>query len=138
MGGSLNLTRGLLLASSVFLVGVGLTALFFPGTVGSAFPMISDSSGSAFQLLAGGAIGFGLLNWVGRGAIYGGIYGRPIVVGNLGHGAIIGLVMLRWQLEPGSTGVGWVVAGAFLAYGSVFGAMLFRPPWKEGRPGVGD
>lgn len=54
---------------------------------------------------------------------------RPIVVGNLAHGLIVTLVMLRWLLDGSAGVVGWGLTGGFTIYTICFGVLLYRPPW---------
>ena len=50
---------------------------------------LAEAAEVPLQLFAGGLLAIASLNWMGRGAIYGGIYGRPIVVANFGFGLIM-------------------------------------------------
>lgn len=126
------MARTILGASTLFLLAVGVASLFLPEIVARGFRMDGGVGASQFQLLAGGALGFAGVNWVGRGAIYGGIYGRPIVVGNLAHGLIVGFVMLRWQLDGPGAGLGWALTGGFLLYAAAFFMLLRWSPWRPG------
>jgi hypothetical protein len=40
-------------------------------------------------------LGFGMLNWMNRGNLVGGIYARPLVVGNLLHFAAVAIAVLK-------------------------------------------
>ncbi len=50
---------------------------------------------------------------MGRGAIYGGIYGRPIVMANLTLGLITTISLVTAQLGGMLPPWGWVIAGIF-------------------------
>ena len=81
------------------------------------------------QLLGAALFAFAWLNWIGRGAIYGGIYGRPIVVANF----ILGMVMCGILIPAclggrASTGA-WIVVGLFGIQAAGFHWLMRRPPW---------
>ena len=74
----------LLLTSSAFflgLIGIGLT--FFPKEI--LFNLTNEYNQNlaiTLQLLGALYLGFGIMNWMARGSIIGGIYNRPIAIGN--------------------------------------------------------
>ena len=69
--------------SAVVLAVLGVLTLFFPEELVTAL-QLGAAVQLPVQLLAGGFFGIAVLDWTGRGAIYGGIYGRPIVLANFG------------------------------------------------------
>lgn len=40
-------------------------------------------------------LGFGLLNWMAKGSIIGGIYNKPLVIGNLMHFGVGAITLLK-------------------------------------------
>lgn len=130
----MSLSRAILIGSGVLLAAYGLSCLFLPDILAEALGQPADAS-DALELSAAGPLGFAAVNWAGRGAIYGGIYGRPIVLGNFLHGGILTLVLLGSQIQM-STAVGWALTAVFLCYWAGFTVLMFRPPWgrQDGRP----
>ena len=47
------------------------------------------------QLLGAMYLGFGMMNWMAKGSIIGGIYNKPLVIGNLMHFAIGAITLLK-------------------------------------------
>ncbi len=120
----------LLPLAAVVYGATGLGLLFAPLEFG---PLLGLSSVAAaevpLQMASAGLVGFAALNWMGRGAIYGGIYGRPIAVANFGFAAILAPTLLQYQLGGHGQPLGWVfgvlLAGLWLAYG----VLLWSKPW---------
>lgn len=68
----------------------GLICLFVPDRLAAApeaLPFV--------QLLGAALLGFAALNWLARAAPVGGIYGRPILMGNFFHFFMGSLLLLR-------------------------------------------
>ena len=76
--------RALMTASGVFLIGAGIVMNFAAGEVAAAVGLAAGGIAPLIvQLLAGLCLGMGVINWMWRGNAFGGIYGRPIGVGNV-------------------------------------------------------
>ena len=69
-------------------------------------------------------LGFALLDWHARGAPFGGIYGRPVALGNFLHFTVIALALAK---AAAATPTGALVALAVLAaaFALAFGRVLF-------------
>ncbi|MEQ9103302.1 MAG: hypothetical protein RIE53_01245 [Rhodothermales bacterium] len=90
------------------------------------------------SLLGSAIFGLALLNWMGRNAVYGGIYGRPILLGNLAHAfagfmALIGVATLDgpWPILAVTVFYGLYAAG--------YARIMFSPPYNSAsneRPAV--
>ena len=80
------------------------------------------------QLTGGLYFGFALLNWMGRSSLIGGIYGRPVAIGNFAHFLIGALALIKAALA------GWggpsVMAGGVIysVFAVWFGLVLFKHP----------
>jgi hypothetical protein len=77
------------------------------------------------QLLGSACFGFALLDWMSRRSRIDGIFGRPIVIANLGHTASAALLL--GKIAAGAEHSGWLVAATIL-YGCLalaFGSRLF-------------
>ena len=82
-------------------------------------------------------LGFAMLNWMARGSLIGGIYGRPVAFGNFLHLMVVAFAMLKALISgprPPVIIVGAIVYG-FLCVG--FGWVLFTPPREVVRPAEG-
>lgn len=114
-------------AGLLFVVGVGM--LFAPTEVAAMLGQPRD--GAALLALAGaGYLGLAALDWLGRTAIYGGVFGRPIVVCNFAAGFISASVLAK--LPAGEPSVlRWVLVACFALHALAFARLLFfAPPWQ--------
>ena len=69
-----------------------------------------------------------MLNWMARGNIIGGIYSRPVAVGNLIHFAIAALAMVKLLVHHPDRGPLWAITLVYAALALGFGAVVFRSP----------
>ena len=76
--------RLILTLSSILLFIAGLAALFAPDELSLLLdPAAPRAMAMVIQLLGGSLVGFALLNWMSRRNRIGGIYARPLGLGNL-------------------------------------------------------
>ena len=125
------MTRTIMIASSVLLAGTSLACLFVPEEAAAALHL-SEGAAAVLPLVAAGHAGFAALNWVGRGAIYGGVYGKPIVLANFTIAAVTTLILVSLQFADASP-VGVGVTAVFALYWLAFIRLLFWPPFGARR-----
>ncbi len=114
-------TRLLMASSALFLGGAGLVASFAPQEM-LAF-LGSPATGPMpvlVQLLGALYFSFALVNWTAKDNIIGGIYSRPVSIGNLSHFVMGALALGKSQ----SAGLGNRVTLGFLIVYALF-AVLF-------------
>lgn len=121
------MTRVILVASSILLAVLGIACLFVPDALSSLL-FLPGGASAALPLAAAPLIGIAGLNWAGRGAIYGGIYGRPIVFGNFLTAGMGTLVLLSGQAGTWPL-FGWLLISLFALYWLGFALLLFRGPF---------
>lgn len=123
------MTRILLTASSLALAAAGVAATFAPVEIASALGLgTARGTTLIIQLLAAALFAFAMTNWMARGSLMGGIYNRPIAVGNLAHFLIGGLASAK-AIAAGERGIVWIVAAAiYIIFAIGFGVVLFRSP----------
>jgi len=122
-------TRLLLGSSAVVMAAAGLAASFLPHELATRLgSQATPSIAVLVQLFGALLFAFALVNWTAKGSPLGGIYGRPIALGNLAHFMIGGLALLKSALngadDPLIIGAGVVYIGFAIA----FGFALFRSP----------
>lgn len=79
-------TKILMMASSIFMGTIGIGFTFIPKEIAEFF--IEDTSQISLlilQILGSAYLGFGMLNWMTKHNLIGGIYSRPLLIGNLAH-----------------------------------------------------
>lgn len=89
-------TKILMIVVSLYLgiVGFGLTflpqeiAFFFENEVNQTFVL-------ALQILGALYLGFGMMNWMAKNSLIGGIYNRPLIFGNLLHFLVSAFALIK-------------------------------------------
>jgi Na+-driven multidrug efflux pump len=90
-------TKLLMTLSSLIMGVVGIILLFFPHELLNYFTSGGEVILSALVLQILGALyfAFAMVNWTAKPNLIGGIYGRPISIGNLLHFSVGALALLK-------------------------------------------
>ncbi len=89
-------TKILMISSSIFLGTLGITFSFIPDEIISSLSVTPNQiSTLSLQLLGALYLGFAMLNWMAKGSLIGGIYNRPISIGNFMHFAVGALALIK-------------------------------------------
>lgn len=117
----------ILMASSAFVMAVlGVAATFLPqeiiaalgGGGGRTLPLLVQVLGAAY-------LGFAMLNWMAKESLIGGIYSRPVSMGNFLHFAIAGIALVK-AVAAGERAVAVLVCTAiYVVFAVAFGAVVF-------------
>lgn len=79
-------TKILMIASSIFLMICGFGLTFIPEEIAELLNASTNPTSILFlQILGSLYLGFGMLNWMTKNDLIGGIYSKPLVIGNLAH-----------------------------------------------------
>jgi hypothetical protein len=73
-----------------------------------------------------------MLDWMARHSTIGGIYGRPIVVGNLLHFASAAIAFAKALMRAPEARVLWPLGVLYAVLALGFAVVLFRSPVREG------
>ena len=79
-------TKTLMIISAIFLAVNGFGFTFFPNEIADL--LINDDNYILIlilQILGALYLGFSILNWTAKASLIGGIYNKPILIGNLIH-----------------------------------------------------
>ena len=122
----------MILKSSALLMGfAGLMLTFFPQEIATEILQMEDSRTMHFLLQVIGAMFFamGLLNWMSKNSLIGGIYNRPIAIANMTHFLMVGITLAKLLLTQGSGNtISWVTLALYLAFAAAFVLLLFKSP----------
>ena len=105
--------------SALCFAAIGVLLLFAPEEVGGTL-IPRAGGGPLVQLLGAALIGYGAMNWIARGSLLGGIYGRAVVAGNQTHLTVGALLLVKHGLIAGGSPAYWILTGVY-----VLGAGLF-------------
>ena len=124
-------TRLLMTLSALVLAALGLPCVFAPEIV---LASITGSTAPGPELIVQitGALYFGFagLNWMGRGSLIGGIYGRPVAIGNLMHFLVGGLALIKAASSAPASALLWPLSILYLLFALCFAVIVFGNPLR--------
>lgn len=95
-------TKLLMTVSALFMAVMGILFSFLPQEIMAHFNIESNVITLLFlNLLSALYLGFGMLNWMSKGSYIGGIYNKPIAIGNLLHYAVGAIVLFKITANMG-------------------------------------
>lgn len=118
---------------SAAVLGIGgLALLFAPDVILTRLvPGFPPEAAWVGQLIAAAWIALAALNWLSRGAMLGGIYGRPVVFAN----SVLYFVTALSVMDAASHGhaslLAWGIAAIAGAMALTYGTLLFRGPLES-------
>ena len=122
----------LLMAASAIVMGVaGILFSFMPQEVlsyVSSDPSLVNSL--IVQLMGALYFSFAMANWTAKANLIGGIYNRPLAIGNLTH-FIIGALALSKGYMSSRLNVILVPCTLYVVFGVLFGMVFFTHPVKK-------
>lgn len=120
-------TKRLMTISSVILGATGIILTFMPQEV-SRYLNFTDSTSILFQILGALYFGFAMLNWTAKANLIGGIYSKPVAIGNFTHFLVGGLTFIKLVLHNTDCTYIWACALLYLIFALLFGYVLFTNP----------
>ena len=127
-------TKLLMTVSAVILGSTGIILMFIPQEV-SRYLDLAESTPILFQILGALYFGFAMLNWTAKANLIGGIYSRPVAVGNFTHFLIGGLALIKLVLHNANWSYIWACAVLYLIFALFFGYVLFTNPRSTNKTG---
>jgi hypothetical protein len=95
-------TRALLIASTIFNGMMGLLTSFLPQEVLKiTYLPTSPVNVLLLQILSAFYIGLAMINFMSKDAVIGGIYNRPILMGNIAYHSISSIALVKYALNQG-------------------------------------
>jgi hypothetical protein len=89
-------TKIVMTSSAIFLGVIGILLSFLPSEIMTYLGVEPTIITTLFlKILSALYLGFGILNWMAKGSIIGGIYNRPIVIGNLMHFGVGAIALIK-------------------------------------------
>lgn len=125
-------SRLLMSISAIYMALLGLAASFLPQEILAYIDADVEHLPVVLVQITGALyLGFAFLNWMARGVLIGGIYSRPLALGNFMHFAVVTIVLLKAAMTEAITVimVGAVIYALLAAW---FGLVLFTHPVKAG------
>ncbi len=128
-------TKPLMTLNAIILALIGISLIFLPKEILDYFELsASDTLELLMQITGSLYFAFAMLNWMSKGSLIGGIYGRPIAIANLTHFVIAGLTLIKGVLvNPGLSYVIWSIAIAYSIFAILFGIVAFKHPVSKNK-----
>jgi hypothetical protein len=135
-------TKFLMMLSAIFLALLGLATSYWPDKVLGMHGTVPDNATLLLiQMMGALYLGFAILNWTARGVLIGGIYARPLALGNFLHFAMVGVMLIKAAITFGVIQLA-TSAFVFSAFAIWFGVVLLTSPaskpQQDGRRGAID
>jgi hypothetical protein len=120
-------------ASAAFMALAGVAGSFLPEETLKFVGTEPDTPTVILvQVTAALYMGFAILNWMARGSVLGGIYGRPVTMGNFLHFAVVAALLVKAAIVHQALGLA-LLAAVYSIFGVWFGYVVFTHPGS--RPG---
>ncbi|WP_210463318.1 hypothetical protein [Rufibacter roseolus] len=129
-------TKIVMSGSAVVMAVLGLTASFLPQEVLASLG--AEATGMApllVQLLGALYLGFAILNWMAKGILIGGIYARPLAMGNFLHFFSGAMALLKGLQAGHQHQITLALAVVYASLALLFGLISFRHPAKASLAG---
>ena len=121
-------TRYLMILSAALMAIIGIAFSFLPQEVLGLHGTVPDTATVMLVQMAGAAyLGFAMLNWTARGILIGGIYAKPVAIGNALHFMMVAIMLVKAAFTFGAVPL-MISAAVFSTFAIWFGYVLFRPP----------
>lgn len=89
-------TKFLMITTVIYLGIVGLGLTFLPQEIADFFESGTNlTSILILQILGGLYLGFGMMNWMSKNSLIGGIYNHPLIFGNFLHFFVSTFALLK-------------------------------------------
>lgn len=118
-------------ASAVFMGIAGLVLMFIPDEILYHFGY-NSSYLKTLPLQITGALyfSFAVLNYMARGSIIGGIYSKPVSLGNFAHFFIGALTIIKASFEYRDISAFWIAGAVYSLFAILFALVSFGNPLK--------
>ena len=131
-------TKLLMRASAIYLAFLGMAASFLPQEI-IAYSGAQVTQVTVLIVQVAGALflAFAILNWTAQANLIGGIYSKPVALGNITHFTVVFIVLIK-SISAGERAIPVLVGCACYAlFAAAFTLVLFVHPgaWLEKRRG---
>ena len=89
-------TKIVMTSSALFLATIGILLSFLPNEIVEYLNVEPNIITILFlNIMSALYLGFGILNWMAKGTLIGGIYNKPIAIGNLMHFGVGAIALVK-------------------------------------------
>jgi len=125
-------TKLLMTASSVFMGLIGIALTFMPDEVLKVLEQVPNGTLTlSLQMTGALYFGFAMTNWMAKTVLIGGIYARPLSIGNFSHFLIAGLALVKTSINSNTSSIYiFTLTIIYMVFAILFGYVTFTHPIK--------
>ena len=130
------MNRKILMVASAIVMGIiGLILIFMPN---ETLQFLNQEQNGVLalilQLMGALYFGFAILNWMAKNVLIGGIYAKPLSLGNFTNFLIGGLTLIKIVMNDNSTAIYiWILTMLYVVFAAAFGLVSFTSPKLEAK-----
>ena len=125
-------SKYVMIASSIVTGLLGLSASFFPKELLNNAGLSPTEAITLFVQVTGALyIGFAIMNWMAKTVLIGGIYARPLAMGNFAHFMIAAIALIKAAMNDSVLPYLWITAVLYSIFAILFGIIVFTSPAKN-------
>lgn len=110
----------------------GIILIFLPEEIANYAGFASTNFNLLLlQVLGALYFAFALLNWMAKANLIGGIYSKPVAIGNFAHFFIAGLTIVKSAFVSQHVIALWIGAIIYCIFAILFAIVVFGNPLKE-------
>ena len=108
----------------------GILLSFLPQEI-AAYMHWGESNSIVLQILGALYFGFAMVNWMSKANLIGGIYNRPLAIGNFSHFFIAALTLIKISVKSSLPWGMIIMTIVYSIFAIAFGYILFTHPVRE-------
>lgn len=125
-------TKFLMIASALVMGIAGICFTFLPDEIINYAGYTSTGLNSlSLQILGALYLAFAILNWMAKSNLIGGVYSKPVALGNFAHFFIAGITIIRSAFANETVVALWIGAIIYSIFAVTFGMVAFGNPIKK-------
>lgn len=125
-------TKFLMMTSAIAMGFAGICFTFLPDEIINYAGYNSAGLNSLFlQILGALYLAFAILNWMAKANLIGGIYSKPVALGNFVHFFIAGITIIKSAIANEAMVALWIGAIVYSIFAISFAIVAFGNPLKE-------
>lgn len=122
-------SRILMIASSITPAVLGIATSFFPKEILIKIGLAPTELPILFIQITGALFfGFSIMNWMAKNVSMGGIYSRPLSIGNFLHFMMGALALAKAAMNNTGSKYIWIAAIVYGIFAVLFGNIMFTNP----------
>jgi len=122
-------TKYLMISSAVVTGFLGLTASFLPTELLKEIGATANELPTLFVQITGALyLGFAIMNWMAKAVLIGGIYAKPLGMGNFLHFTVAALALFKFAIRSQNSMYVWTATIVYSVFAILFGLVVFTSP----------